>query len=159
MRLAVLILCGGLALAQAATGIEEAPTQREKVLFFASSLTTTFMSVSTLTSIVPFTCFTAPNTQACQGKKKKKRSLINYNDKDFVENDLELDPSDLVQTLEKEDSANDSGKFLFTVWKTSYSTKTTTSFSTNRGITVSVHLRCTIAGIQTGASPVCGTGK
>merc|ERR1739838_293170 len=129
MRLALLIVCG-IALAQAAIGIDDTPSQREKILFFASSLTTTFMSVSTLTSVVPFTCFTAAGTTACMGKKKK--SLISLADvQPGMDKDFDLDPSELVQTLNKKDG-EDSGKLLFTVWRTSYSTKTTTSFSTNR---------------------------
>merc|ERR1711970_128362 len=138
------------------SGIEEEPLKREKILFFASTLTTTFMSVSTLASIVPFTCFTATETTACTGRKKK-RSLIRFDEDNHMDTDLLLDPSQLVQTLEKEDDSPDgSGKLLFTVWKTTITTKTTTSYSTNRAITVSVMAVCTIAGVETAAAPACG---
>ncbi|CAL4106739.1 unnamed protein product, partial [Meganyctiphanes norvegica] len=109
---------------------KEKSKHREKILFFGSSLTTTFMSVSTLTSVVPFSCFTDARATACTGKKKRKRSLIKLGE-GHLDSDLQLDPSQLTQQLEKEVDLSDdaSGKLLFTVWRTSHTTKTFTSFS------------------------------
>merc|ERR1712168_1724409 len=106
-----------------------------------------------------FTCFTAPGTLGCQGRKKKRRSLVqlvDHSDKALDKN-FALDPSEELNALEKEvNSSGSSGKLLFTVWRTSFSTKTTTSFSTNRDNTVSLKVACTIQGIQEGTSPLCG---
>merc|ERR1739838_596878 len=148
MRLVLLIACGVALVSQCTapvSGIEEEPLKREKILFF----------VSTLTTIVPFTCFTATEAADCVGRKKK-RSLIRLDEDNHMDTDLLLDPSQLVQTLEKEDDSPDgSGKLLFTVWKTTITTKTTTSFSTDRAITVSVMAVCTIANVETAAAPAC----
>merc|ERR1712180_315972 len=160
MRLTLLLVCGFLGLSQAALKKEDdRSNQREKIFYLASTLTTTFMSVSTLTSVVPYSCFTAPVTNAaCAGKKKKKRSLINFSE-DRLERDLSLDTS--LSNIEKKVDADDksssksSGKFNFTLWSTTTTFKTLTSFSTNRDITVSIRSLCTIANVFVGDAPLC----
>merc|ERR1719369_713046 len=169
MRWALLLVCGVIAIAQADLGIgdvqevsesnqkdiisNKSPIQKEKILFFASTLTTTFMTLSMITSIIPYTCFTATNNQACQGKKKRSLlKLDGHQDWDFqLEPSLEKKDIDIVDL----DAGSDAGKLLFTVWRTSFSTKTKTTFSINRDVSVSIRLACTIAGVETGVAPAC----
>ncbi|CAL4133512.1 unnamed protein product [Meganyctiphanes norvegica] len=153
----VLLIVCGIALVHLTTGNNEVSKQREKILFFGSSLTTTFMSVSTITSIVPFTCFTTDAAlMACDGKKRRKRTLINLDE--MVDTDLQLDASQQKEAFDKQiDIADDNiGKLLFTVWRTSFTTKTFTSFSTNRDVTISIQPACFIAGVEPGTNPFCG---
>lgn len=126
--------------------------------FFHSYSTTTWTFLSELTSTIPYTCYVtdvAPdNNNACEGRRIRRSSK-------FVSDGLanpvlyssggsakELEEGEQEDPLEKEDDTDGaSEKLLFTVWRTSSTTVTATTFSTNRSVTVSISAMCTYPGI------------
>lgn len=59
----------------------------------------------------------------------------------------EMEGRDQEETLEEEEKDGVRERHFFTVWKTSSTTVTVTTFSTNRSVTVSVSAMCTYPGI------------
>ncbi|CAL4191220.1 unnamed protein product, partial [Meganyctiphanes norvegica] len=117
--------------------------------FLASYMTTTYTSLSTLTSVIPYTCYaaTVPAT-ACGARKRRALKIKSITDFDLESN---LGSSLLEGTQEDaiegdRSSAAASEKVFFTVWQSSTTSLTFTSYSTNRSFTVSILRLCTVAG-------------
>ncbi|XP_042864460.1 uncharacterized protein LOC122248487 isoform X2 [Penaeus japonicus] len=116
---------------------------REK--FLATSSTTTQNVITTLTTVVPFTCYVS-STNACQGRKLRRMKSIS-GDFEKLPAKTALDSSTTEELTPEKDGDNlgDVPRFL-TVWKTTTSTLTVTSTSFNRDVTVSASAFCTYTG-------------
>ena len=101
-----------------------------------------------------FSLLAASENQACGGRKRKFLRLQDFNmgesmpdNKNFEtdSDDFGLDSSidDSITDLDDENSRD--AKKLFTIWTTSFSTKTATVYELNRSITLSVSAACTLA--------------
>ncbi|XP_042855789.1 uncharacterized protein LOC122242554 [Penaeus japonicus] len=119
-------------------------TEQIAKFFIKSYSTRTWTFVSSFTSTVFYTCYTTGNPApvACMGRRlRRSRKLeIPIGDQD---EDLS---SSLTEIEEKDDTTT--GKLGFTVWSTSSTTVTVTTFSTNRSVTVSARVLCTYPGIM-----------
>ncbi|XP_071537805.1 uncharacterized protein [Panulirus ornatus] len=123
--------------------------ENEAKFFVKSYSTTTWTFLSSFTSTVPYTCFTtddtAANNMACSGRRLRRARKLTV--------DQDASQSDLISSSQAEDSilsdaAPNQEKFLFTIWRTSSTTATITTFSTNRSVTVSASIMCTFPGLQ-----------
>nr|XP_053652134.1 uncharacterized protein LOC128702125 [Cherax quadricarinatus] len=124
-------------------------TGGEAKFFVKNYYTTTWTFLSSFTSTVPYTCYTtgmeAP--MACMGRRlrRQKRTHMQVSQEEAaslgssIQSELE---GDLIEGLE---SAQE--KFFFTVWRTSSTTATVTTYSTNRSVTISISIACTYPGI------------
>ncbi|CAL4122467.1 unnamed protein product, partial [Meganyctiphanes norvegica] len=134
--------------------LEEKKEDLERI-FYASSFTTTFTDVSILTSIIPYTCYTtAASTKGCKGRKKRRSLRILPDVSNFRNDPISPSMDDLLVNGDNDDqilkiSNRAAEKFFFTVWKTSVTSLTVTSYSTNRSITLSINAACTHAGFTT----------
>lgn len=113
----------------------------------------TITTITTSVTSVPTTCFTAFSTAAC---RRKRRSTFLSSDRKIkhafvrgVEENPEsgaLDSSLGSDLQVREDGSSDKeGKLAYTVWWSTSSTYTVTSYA-NNGITVSVSYFCSVAG-------------
>ncbi|XP_047498474.1 uncharacterized protein LOC125045310 [Penaeus chinensis] len=131
--------------ASVSTGFEKLKDEPElNAKFFVKSYSTrTWTFVSSFTSTVFYTCYTSEEADfvACQGRKLRRSRKL---DIPLGEVDDELSSS-LAEAEEKQDTAE---KLFFTVWSTSSTTVTVTTFSTNRSVTVSVRILCTYPGVM-----------
>ncbi|XP_071537802.1 uncharacterized protein [Panulirus ornatus] len=147
----VLSLVCGSAVADTQEGKDESAK-----FFVRSYSTTTWTFLSSLTSTIPYTCYTtgAANPPACMGRRRRRAKKLKLNLDDAFEMD-EISSSSDGQVLagEEEDGYSNKEKFFFTLWRTSSTTFTITTFSTNRSVTVSVSVFCTYPGI---ALQLCG---
>lgn len=88
-------------------------------------------------------------TAACKGRKKRRSLRILRDVVDDTENISNISSSLDEEIVNMEDHQTNkrsaAEKFFFTVWKTSMTTMTVTSYSTNRSITLSVLAACTAA--------------
>ncbi|KAB7496931.1 hypothetical protein Anas_10299, partial [Armadillidium nasatum] len=115
-------------------------------IFFKSYSTKTKTLLSFLTSTVPFTCYSVSTpAMACV---RRKRSLSLPTDLEFNE-DYENDSLDSSVQSELSDSKsrNTAKKFFVTLWSTSSSTLTITTFITNQRVTLSASVACTVPGV------------
>ncbi|XP_018009846.1 uncharacterized protein LOC108667343 [Hyalella azteca] len=118
-----------------------------KFFFFASSSTTTKFKLSFITSTTPYTCVSTAAAATCIGRRRRAMALhgmkfdVGTNSKDVHSS---LDEADIEEVDDQ--SRQESPRKFLTVWTTSFSTKTVTSYVTDRGVTVSVSAYCTFAG-------------
>lgn len=101
-------------------------------------------------------CFTAiaddmaANNQICAGRRHlrraKKLSLPNIDDDDDKPQ-VQSSIKDGVAALDEAIDELVKQRNFFTIWRTSSTTSTITSFSTNRSVTVSASIMCTYAGL------------
>ncbi|XP_042885851.1 uncharacterized protein LOC122262029 [Penaeus japonicus] len=129
----------------------------EKFLL-ATHLTTTVTTLSTMTSVIPYFCFTTQAT-ACQGRRLR-HSLPKGIDISGGDNTPFLEDSKNTQQEETDELLGSLGgreehkeKIFFTIRTTSTTTATIVTTSTNRDITVSASTFCTYTGFT---GPVCG---
>ncbi|KAK3882193.1 hypothetical protein Pcinc_013412 [Petrolisthes cinctipes] len=149
------MVCGAAAAAEMTTSGTFLPLEDSgKEKFFMKSFSTvTFISVSTSTTVVPFTCFhTVAPAVACGGRKLRKAKQLYYKFEDLAD-DTQLDSSsDMNSQLTDERENSEDGKLFFTLMRSATSTVTTTSTSINTSITVSASAFCTFAGFT---GPLC----
>ncbi|KAK8725193.1 hypothetical protein OTU49_010746 [Cherax quadricarinatus] len=119
--------------------------EQDAKFFIKSYSTTTWTFLSSFTSTVPYTCYTtAAGVVACRGRRMRNSKRL------FVERDadtFELLSSISGDDVKEDDRLSESEKFFFTLWRTSSSTVTVTTYSTNRSVTVSVSVMCTYPGV------------
>ncbi|XP_050725533.1 uncharacterized protein LOC127003204 [Eriocheir sinensis] len=121
--------------------------------FLARHTTTTLLSVSVFSTIVPYQCFlTAASPTLCRRRKKRRDllpvvSLSSIGLTDALGSSLDEESVDAV-----EEEVSPKPKFFFTVVRTSQSVVTITSTSTNISITVSASAYCTYPGFT---GPIC----
>ncbi|XP_069994881.1 uncharacterized protein [Penaeus vannamei] len=142
MKLTATILVFTAMVCAAAASFEELKDESElNAKFFVKSYSTrTWTFVSSFTSTLFYSCYTsAAALQACQGRKLRRSRKL---DIPIKEVDEEISSS----LTEAEDKQDTSEKLFFTVWSTSSTTVTVTTFSTNRSVTISVRLLCTYPG-------------
>nr|XP_027237057.1 uncharacterized protein LOC113828321 [Penaeus vannamei] len=128
----------------AVCGVQAEDVAENEARLIANYQTTTFIEMSTITTVGHYTCAVSTASTACSGRKRRNVILdINSNSGDFNPNVSETLAGSLSAT-ELEEAKEDGGKdkFFFTLWKTTTSTFTVTSTSFNRDITVSVSLLC-----------------
>ncbi|XP_047497797.1 uncharacterized protein LOC125044874 [Penaeus chinensis] len=142
---ATILVFTAMCCAAAATTFEELKDEPDlNAKFFVKSYSTrTWTFVSSFTSTVFYSCYTsaAAAFQACQGRKLRRSRKL---DIPLSEVDEELSSS----LTEAEDKQDTSEKVFFTVWSTSSTTVTVTTFSTNRSVTISVRILCTYPGVM-----------
>ncbi|KAG7175524.1 hypothetical protein Hamer_G022061, partial [Homarus americanus] len=132
---------------ETAQGTSEDGTPGEAKFFIKSYSTTTWTILSSLTSTIPYTCYDTGGVvpPACMGRRLRRSRGLSKN--------VEIqDASDVFTSIDstllsEEMESDPDQKFLFTVWRTSRSTATITTFSTNRSVTVSVSIACLYPGI------------
>nr|XP_027214374.1 uncharacterized protein LOC113807333 [Penaeus vannamei] len=132
-------------------GVDDDSPLREKFLM-ATHLTSTVTSLSTMTSVIPYFCFTTKAT-ACQGRRlrhtlPKSIALSSGDDVPFLEDskNTKKEADELTGSLHSE-------KYFFTIRTTVTSTTIIVTTSTNRDFTVSASTFCTYTGFT---GPVCG---
>ncbi|KAK4319717.1 hypothetical protein Pmani_009374 [Petrolisthes manimaculis] len=148
----------GMVCVAAAAGLTTSSTlplegSGKEKFFMKSFSTVTFISVSTSTTVVPFTCFhTVDPPDPCEGRKLRKAKQLYHKFEDLAD-DTQLDSSsDMnLQPTDERDISQD-GKLFFTLMRSATSTVTTTSTSINISITVSASAFCTFAGFT---GPIC----
>ncbi|XP_042210268.1 uncharacterized protein LOC121858099 [Homarus americanus] len=118
----------------------------EAKFFVKSYSTVTWTFLSSLTSTVPYTCFTTDAApEACPGRRRRRVKKLSLDtDTDSAYHSLTSSSGDMIKP---EDKTSPEEKFFFTLWKTSSTTVTITTFSTNRSITVSASVMCTYSGL------------
>ncbi|XP_071538185.1 uncharacterized protein [Panulirus ornatus] len=154
MKALVSVLVLSLVCASAVADTQEEKDENAK-FFVRSYSTTTWTFLSSLTSTVPYTCYTTGGATACSGRRRRrsKKLQLSIDDAQGVD-DLSSSGADEHSASERDDDDSSlQDKFLFTLWKTSSTTVTITTFSTNRSVTVSVSIYCTYQGI---ALQLCG---
>ncbi|XP_068219177.1 uncharacterized protein [Palaemon carinicauda] len=130
---------------------------KKEKLFIASYITTTFTALSFLTSAQPYFCIQASNAEGCTGRKLRRRRKLNIDHSIASDDETHLDNSQGLPDVEEpksDEGASGQEKFFFTVWKTSTTTVTVTTYSTNKSITLSVSARCTHSDFT--KLPTCG---
>ncbi|KAK4319704.1 hypothetical protein Pmani_009361 [Petrolisthes manimaculis] len=111
--------------------------------FFQSYSTRTRTIISSVVSIIPYTCFSGVNdvTTSCTGRKLRRSKV-------FIQGfplDTKLYSSvGEEEPMVEEEKASD--KLFFTIFRTLSSTTTVTLLSTNRSVTISASLMCTVDG-------------
>lgn len=106
----------------------------------------------------PCKVFTPPATRAtaCMGRKRRLfSSIASLDAQDFDASPLSASLDEDYhgdRSLNLESVGNSDGRKFLTVWSTSYSYKTVTSYLTNTSVTVKVSAACTIPGQ---AFPLC----
>ncbi|XP_053652396.1 uncharacterized protein [Cherax quadricarinatus] len=151
---------GFLLLLIVVTSAQEDAEDGQKGKFFIKSYsTTTWTFLSSFVSTVPYTCYktaaVAANTKACSGRRllRARRSNVNEGtDSTELLSSIRNDNADLLANIAEDglaasDSDSEREKFFFTVWRTSSSTATITTYSTNRSVTVSASVMCTYPGV------------
>ncbi|XP_071538171.1 uncharacterized protein [Panulirus ornatus] len=115
--------------------------------FLKNYSTATWTFLSSFTSTIPYTCFNtgAAAPPACMGRRLRRSKKLSLN-LDAI--DLDGTPISSSQDESFKDTGEDSdlGKRFFTLWRTSSTTFTITTFSTNRSVTVSASVACTFPG-------------
>ncbi|XP_064077763.1 uncharacterized protein LOC135195462 [Macrobrachium nipponense] len=126
----------------------------------AAYSTRTAITLTTITSVQPYTCAFAVTTTPCQGRRMYRREFLGMfpeddslagDDKTLLDSTFE-DP--LISEGRALDSADRQGRIALTVWTTSSSTYTITSTSTNFATTYSLSYYCSINGFP--YPPSCG---
>ncbi|KAK4319706.1 hypothetical protein Pmani_009363 [Petrolisthes manimaculis] len=150
----MLLAWGWVTLAEADTPPNKASTEEKSAvaneegkLFLKSYSTTTWTFLSSFTSTIPYSCFTAaaPPPVACMGRRRLRRSRNINMDSTADDTSIHSSGSD-DETLDAEEKANEE-KFFFRLFRTVSSTATITTFSTNRSVTVSFSAMCTFPGL------------
>ncbi|XP_066964586.1 uncharacterized protein [Macrobrachium rosenbergii] len=126
----------------------------------AAYSTRTALTLTTITSVQPYTCVVNPATTPCQGRKIRRRQSTGLiaEDDSLAGDDTTLLDSTFEDPLSPEgraaNSANRQGRIALTVWTTSSSTYTVTSTSINSATTYSLSYYCSINGFP--YPPTCG---
>ncbi|XP_018009851.1 uncharacterized protein LOC108667345 [Hyalella azteca] len=123
---------------------------RARLFFFATSSTTTKFKLAFVTSTTPYTCVKTASDAKCAGRRRRSSLLMRNaipNIKTML-NDVVINGSiDDVESGDDEVSSEREPRNFLTVWTTSFSTRTVTSYVTDRGVTVSVSAYCTGSGV------------
>ncbi|CAL4242792.1 unnamed protein product, partial [Meganyctiphanes norvegica] len=99
----------------------------------------------------------APMSKVCKGRQLRRRTLKLLHIEETTATDADLTSSlgdESIDIARKEVQQQREGRLLFTVWNSSTTSRTITSYSINRGITISALARCTFTGFTT-TSPEC----
>ncbi|XP_063841103.1 uncharacterized protein LOC135089454 [Scylla paramamosain] len=126
----------------------EEDDEGEAKLIVKNYTTTTWTFLSSLTSTVPYTCYTsaAAGAEACEGRRLRRSKEMKVLDDSLLEGgDVALYSS--VGAEDEELEEEERKKLFFRLWKTASTTVTVTTFSTNRSVTVSASIMCTYPGI------------
>ncbi|KAK4319708.1 hypothetical protein Pmani_009365 [Petrolisthes manimaculis] len=94
---------------------------------------------------------TGSTVDACVGRRLHRAKKMQFEAREEVDLDSLLggtkgDSSTNEEEEEEEAKEREREKLFFTVWQTSSTTVTITSLSTNRAITVSASIMCTVTG-------------
>ncbi|KAF2344405.1 hypothetical protein FHG87_024839 [Trinorchestia longiramus] len=134
---------------------EEEDKNRAKLLLFATSRTTTKFKLKVVLSTTPYTCVVASSTVACAGRRRRRSSSHLKLSVGLTDTNRNLEGSLDAQALKDSmDQESRTPRKFLTVWTTRFSTKTVTSYVTDRGVSVSVSAACTVAGGN--GIPGCG---
>ncbi|KAK8386586.1 hypothetical protein O3P69_010902 [Scylla paramamosain] len=111
----------------------EEDDEGEAKLIVKNYTTTTWTFLSSLTSTVPYTCYTsaAAGAEACEGRRLRRSKEMKVLDDSLLEGgDVALYSS--VGAEDEELEEEERKKLFFRLWKTASTTVTVTTFSTNR---------------------------
>ncbi|XP_066964601.1 uncharacterized protein [Macrobrachium rosenbergii] len=126
----------------------------------AAYSTRTAITLTTITSVQPYTCAFSVTNTPCQGRRMRRREALGLGPEDdaLAGDDKTLLDSTFEDPLSSEgraqDSADRQGRIALTVWTTSSSTYTITSTSINSATTYSLSYYCSINGFP--FPPACG---
>ncbi|XP_064077762.1 uncharacterized protein LOC135195461 [Macrobrachium nipponense] len=125
----------------------------------AAYSTRTAITLTTITSVQPYTCFLYTNAVACQKRRLRRQKSLQQSIDEFADlNDKAILEGTVEEGSEAEGRALDSkdrqGRIALTVWTTSSSTYTITSTSINTAVTYSLSYYCSVSGLP--VAPACG---
>ncbi|KAF2357731.1 hypothetical protein FHG87_011513 [Trinorchestia longiramus] len=123
----------------------------------AARSTLTAISITSTTTTVPYTCYTAIDTAICRKRRSRNPDSISLRSMFSGEPNSRLDSSVNERfsfTNGDESTAQQRPKLAFTLWTTSTSPFTYTITSTNAAVTFSVSFMCTFPGQF--FPPACG---
>lgn len=126
---------------------------KEKFFLWAQYSTTTKFKLSFTTTSIPTTCISVFNTGECTGRRKKSFGRVGNFKVTMGGGNLDgsFSASDAVED-ERADGNESEARKLLTVWSTSFSTKTATSWFINTSVTMKLSAACSIPGL---VYPLC----
>ncbi|XP_042210270.1 uncharacterized protein LOC121858100 [Homarus americanus] len=136
-----------LILSSMAEGVQEEGDGKEAKFFIKNYSTITWTFLSSFTSTVPYTCYLSlAAAEGCAtGRRLRRSRSLSLNHEATVTDLLSSTDEGSLDVLDG--LSNQEEKLFFTLWKTSSSTVTVTTFSTNRSVTISASLMCIYPGI------------
>ncbi|KAG7175526.1 uncharacterized protein LOC121858091 [Homarus americanus] len=136
-----------LILSSMAEGVQEEGDGKEAKFFIKSYSTTTWTFLSSFTSTVPYTCYLSDDAagDCATGRRLRRSKKLSLNHEATVTDLLSSTDEGSLDVLDG--LSNQEEKLFFTLWKTSSSTVTVTTFSTNRSVTISASLMCVYPGL------------
>ncbi|XP_066962108.1 uncharacterized protein [Macrobrachium rosenbergii] len=125
----------------------------------AAYSTRTAITLTTITSVQPYTCFLNTNAVSCQKRRLRRQKFFKHPVDEFsdIDDKTALDGTFTEDQLAEGkglDSQDRQGRIALTVWTTSSSTYTITSTSINTAITYSLSYYCSVSGFP--VAPACG---
>ncbi|KAK4287217.1 hypothetical protein Pmani_039706, partial [Petrolisthes manimaculis] len=128
--------------------VVEARDKEDGRIIAAYSTKTAFVISSTTTTVF-FTCERRNNGDACQRRRFKRYSVMDFGDNERSFGVRSLDPSEEEHLTpspihEEEEASHREGRVALTIWTTTSSTFTITATSTDSATTFSLSFFCTI---------------
>ncbi|XP_068208613.1 uncharacterized protein [Palaemon carinicauda] len=136
---------------------KEASRDAEKARFLAAYSARTIITLTTQTSIIPYTCANFFGSKNCQKRRFRRMEDVRIQPRSDVSTSLDSgmleEPEADIQNGGILDGTQRKGLAL-TIWSTTSSTFTVTSTSTNTSTTFSLSFYCTI--VSAAFPPSCG---
>ncbi|KAK8739828.1 hypothetical protein OTU49_003217 [Cherax quadricarinatus] len=141
-----LLVCVAAALCGVAQGRSE-----DDARIIAARSTKTAISLTTSTTVTPYTCAFLTNAAVCQRRRYRRYSALTP---DEASNGMDKIDGPLEGSLLESDPSNREGRIAITIWTTVTTIYTVTSTSINSATTFSLSFYCTVNGAS--FPPACG---
>nr|XP_053641411.1 uncharacterized protein LOC128695045 [Cherax quadricarinatus] len=133
-----LLVCVAAALCGVAQGRSE-----DDARIIAARSTKTAISLTTSTTVTPYTCAFLTNAAVCQRRRYRRYSALTP---DEASNGMDKIDGPLEGSLLESDPSNREGRIAITIWTTVTTIYTVTSTSINSATTFSLSFYCTVNG-------------